>query len=250
MPTSERVKRQFRPNFYHFYKVYLMNSTETAKSTDTLHDWQRSFIEFALEKQVLQFGEFTLKSGRVSPYFFNAGNFNDGESQQRIGEIYAKTLVESDIDFDLVFGPAYKGIPLAASTVFALQNSHGQNKFFSFNRKEAKDHGEGGTIVGAPLEGNLVLVDDVITAGTAIKETLSLLEAFPSASLTAAVILIDRQEKLADSDLSAIQALEQNFGLRILPAIRLDQIMKYLEDNGNHKEALIAMKNYREQYGV
>lgn len=227
-----------------------MNSTETAKSTDTLHDWQRSFIEFALEKQVLQFGEFTLKSGRVSPYFFNAGNFNDGESQQRIGEIYAQTLVESGIDFDLVFGPAYKGIPLAASTVFALQNSHQQNKHFSFNRKEAKDHGEGGTIVGAPLQGNLVLVDDVITAGTAIKETLSLLEAFPNAHLAAAVVLIDRQEKLADSELSAIQALEQNYGLKIFPAIRLDQIVSYLEDNGNYQEALTSMKQYREQYGV
>lgn len=227
-----------------------MNSTKFTKSTDTLHDWQRSFIEFALEKQVLQFGEYTLKSGRTSPYFFNAGNFNDGESQQRIGEIYAKTLIESGIDFDLVFGPAYKGIPLASSTVFALQNSHGINRCFSFNRKEAKDHGEGGTIVGAPLQGRLVLVDDVITAGTAIKETLALLEQFPQASLVAAVVLIDRQEKLADSELSAIQALEQEYGLRILPAIRLDQIMDYLADKGEYQAALTSMEQYREQYGV
>lgn len=227
-----------------------MNSTENTKSTDTLHDWQRSFIEFALQKQVLQFGEYTLKSGRTSPYFFNAGNFNDGESQQRIGEIYAKTLIESGIDFDLVFGPAYKGIPLASSTVFALHNSHGINKHFSFNRKEAKDHGEGGTIVGAPLKGKLVLVDDVITAGTAIKETLALIEQFPGASLEAAVVLIDRQEKLADSELSAIQALEQEYGLRILPAICLDQIMDYLADNGEYKSALVSMQQYREEHGV
>lgn len=226
-----------------------MNSTESPKSTVELTDWQVQFIEFALAKGVLQFGQFTLKSGRKSPYFFNAGNFNDGESQQRIGSIYAQTLMDSGINFDVVFGPAYKGIPLAASTVYALNQNHQKNTGFCFNRKEVKDHGEGGLTVGAQLEGDVVLVDDVITAGTAIKETLSLLEHFPKAKLVAAVVLIDRQERIADSALSAIQALEQEYKLTILSAVQLDSIMAYLTDKPEFEKHLTEMQAYRGQYG-
>jgi len=227
-----------------------MNSTTLQQSTVALQNWQKEFIDFSISKNVLQFGDFTLKSGRQSPYFFNAGNFDDGLSQQKLGEIYAKTLVESGIEFDMIFGPAYKGIPLATSTVYSLSKDHDQNIPFAFNRKEVKDHGEGGQLVGAALEGNVVLVDDVITAGTAIKETLAILENYPKAKLVAAVVLIDRQEKLADSDLSAIQALEKNFGLKILPAIRVDQIMAYIDDKPSYTEFLPLMLSYLKKYGV
>ena len=227
-----------------------MNSTKTQQSTVSLQTWQKEFIEFSISKNVLQFGDFTLKSGRNSPYFFNAGHFDDGLSQQKLGEIYAKTLVSSGLDFDMIFGPAYKGIPLATSTVYALNSQHERNLPFAFNRKEAKDHGEKGMLVGAELKGKVVLVDDVITAGTAIKETLSLLENYPEAELVAAVVLIDRQEKLADSELSAIQALEKNYGLKILPAIRLDQIMSYIDGKEGYTEFLLEMNKYRETYGV
>jgi orotate phosphoribosyltransferase len=227
-----------------------MNSTNSQQSTETLQEWQKRFIDFCISKNVLQFGDFTLKSGRQSPYFFNAGNFDDGASQQHIGEIYAQTLIESGLSFDMIFGPAYKGIPLATSTAFALNASHQRNMPFAFNRKEAKDHGEGGSIVGAELSGDVVLVDDVITAGTAIRETLSLLESFPKARLVAAVILIDRQEKLADSELSAIQSLEKDYGLRILPAIRLDQIIRHIADHPEFAEYLPEIEHYRARYGV
>lgn len=227
-----------------------MDSTDSRLDTASLKDWQQDFIDYSIKKNVLQFGEFTLKSGRQSPYFFNAGKFDDGESQQKIGQIYAQTLVESGIEFDMIFGPAYKGIPLATSTVCALNQHYSRNVPFAFNRKEAKAHGEGGSIVGAPLSGNLVLVDDVITAGTAIKETLAMLEHYPEATLAAAVVLIDRQEKLDGSELSAIQALEQKYQLRILPAIKLEQIMVYIDSAGTFKEHLANMEVYRKQYGV
>lgn len=227
-----------------------MNSTKSQQSTVSVTEWQKRFIDFCIEKDVLQFGSFTLKSGRQSPYFFNAGNFDDGLSQQRIGEIYAQTLIDANVDFDMVFGPAYKGIPLATSTSYALSASFDRNVPFAFNRKEVKDHGEGGQIVGAALSGNIVLVDDVITAGTAIRETLALLEAYPAARLKAAVVLIDRQEKLDDSDLSAIQALEKEFNLTILPAIRLDQIVAHIENMPEFAEHLPHIASYRKEYGV
>jgi orotate phosphoribosyltransferase len=227
-----------------------MNSTNFQQSTVTLQTWQKEFIDFSIAKQVLQFGDFTLKSGRQSPYFFNAGNFDDGLSQQKLGEIYAQTLMESGVEFDMIFGPAYKGIPLATSTVYALSTKYDRNTPFAFNRKEAKAHGEGGQLVGAALEGNVVLVDDVITAGTAIRETLAILEHHPKAKLVAAVVLIDRQERLTDSDLSAIQSLEQDFGLRILPAIRLDQIMAHIETKTGFAEFLPDMQVYRQKYGI
>lgn len=227
-----------------------MNSTNSQQSTVPLQDWQQAFIDFCISKDVLQFGDFTLKSGRQSPYFFNAGNFDDGASQQQIGEIYARTLLSSGIEFDMIFGPAYKGIPLATSTAFALSATHKHNVPFAFNRKEAKDHGEGGSIVGANLEGDVVLVDDVITAGTAIRETLALMENFPKARLVAAIVLIDRQERLDGSELSAIQSLEKDYGLRILPAIRLDQIIAYIAKLPEFAEYLPQIEQYRDEFGV
>ncbi|ATX75351.1 orotate phosphoribosyltransferase [Reinekea forsetii] len=227
-----------------------MNSPNPHQSTAPLQRWQKEFIEFAIHKDVLQFGDFTLKSGRQSPYFFNAGKFDDGQSQQLLGEIYARTLIESGIEFDSLFGPAYKGIPLATSTVIALNSGHHRNVPFTFNRKEAKAHGEGGQLVGAPLSGRVILVDDVITAGTAIRETLSILENHPDAQLVAAVVLIDRQEKLQGSALSAIQALERDYGLSILPAIRLDQIMAYIAEDTRYSEYLPKMAAYRAEHGI
>jgi len=227
-----------------------MNRPNSAQSTAALQSWQKEFIEFSINKGVLQFGDFTLKSGRQSPYFFNAGKFDDGQSQQILGDIYAQTLIDSGIEFDTLFGPAYKGIPLATSTVIALNSHHQRNIPFTFNRKEAKPHGEGGQLVGAPLRGRVILVDDVITAGTAIRETLSILEDHPEAQLIAAVVLIDRQEKLPNSDLSAIQALEVDYGLTILPAIRLDQIMTYISKDGRYSEFLPQMADYRSNYGI
>jgi orotate phosphoribosyltransferase len=227
-----------------------MNSPNPHQSTAALQRWQKEFIEFAIRKDVLQFGDFTLKSGRQSPYFFNAGKFDDGQSQQLLGEIYAQTLIESGIEFDSLFGPAYKGIPLATSTVIALNSGHQRNVPFTFNRKEAKAHGEGGQLVGAPLSGRVILVDDVITAGTAIRETLGILENHPDAQLVAAVVLIDRQEKLQDSALSAIQALERDYGLSILPAIRLDQIMAYIAEDTRYSEYLPKMAAYRAEHGI
>jgi orotate phosphoribosyltransferase len=215
-----------------------------------MQNWQREFIEFAIAKGVLRFGDFTLKSGRQSPYFFNAGHFDDGLSQTKLGEIYARTLLDSGIDFDMIFGPAYKGIPLATSTVFALSHQFNRNVPFTFNRKEVKDHGEGGRLVGAELKGNVVLVDDVITAGTAIRETLAMLKHYPQAKLVAAVVLIDREERLQDSSLSAIQALEQDFGLKILPAIRLSQIMDFVAQHDKFAHLLSQMQAYRDQYGI
>lgn len=227
-----------------------MDSTNNRLSTATLQDWQKSFIDYSITKNVLQFGQFTLKSGRLSPYFFNAGNFDDGLSQKKLGEIYAKTLIEAGIDFDMIFGPAYKGIPLATSTVYALSDQYDRNVPFAFNRKEAKAHGEGGKIVGAPLKGKVVLVDDVITAGTAIKETLAILESHQEAELVAAVVLIDRQEKLDGSELSAIQELEKTYGIKILAAVKLEQIMAYVENEEAFKANLSSMNEYRKQYGV
>jgi orotate phosphoribosyltransferase len=227
-----------------------MDSTNIRPSTATLQDWQKTFIDYSITKNVLQFGQFTLKSGRNSPYFFNAGKFDDGLSQKKLGEIYATTLINAKISFDMIFGPAYKGIPLATSTVYALSDLYDRNVPFAFNRKETKAHGEGGNIVGAPLKGKVVLVDDVITAGTAIKETLNLLENYPEAELVAAVVLIDRQEKLDGSELSAIQALEKNYGIQILPAVKLEQIMAYIEGSDSFDAYIENMNKYRKQYGV
>jgi orotate phosphoribosyltransferase len=213
-----------------------------------MQDYKREFIEFAIENQVLRFGQFTLKSGRISPYFFNAGLFNTGEHLTRLSRFYAAAIQDSGIEFDTLFGPAYKGIPLAATTVVALYDQHQRNVPYCFNRKEAKDHGEGGNIVGAPLAGRILIIDDVITAGTAIGEAMEIIAA-AGASAAGVVIALDRQEK-GKGELSAIQEVEQNFGIQVASIITLSDLMDYLKGDAAMGEHLEAITAYREQYGV
>ncbi|TLE11499.1 orotate phosphoribosyltransferase [Vibrio cholerae] len=210
--------------------------------------YQREFIEFALEKKVLKFGEFTLKSGRKSPYFFNAGLFNTGRDLARLGRFYAAALVDSGIEFDVLFGPAYKGIPIATTTAVALADHHDVDTPYCFNRKEAKDHGEGGNLVGSKLEGRVMLVDDVITAGTAIRESMELIQA-NKADLAGVLVAIDRQEK-GKGELSAIQEVERDFGCAVISIVSLTDLITYLEQQGNNTEHLEAVKAYRAQYGI
>ncbi|ENS5608261.1 orotate phosphoribosyltransferase [Vibrio mimicus] len=210
--------------------------------------YQREFIEFALEKQVLKFGEFTLKSGRKSPYFFNAGLFNTGRDLARLGRFYAAALVDSGIEFDVLFGPAYKGIPIATTTAVALADHHDVDTPYCFNRKEAKNHGEGGNLVGSKLEGRIMLVDDVITAGTAIRESMELIQA-NNADLAGVLVAIDRQEK-GKGELSAIQEVERDFGCAVISIVSLTDLINYLEQQGNNTEHLEAVKAYRAQYGI
>ncbi|GLR04666.1 orotate phosphoribosyltransferase [Vibrio hyugaensis] len=210
--------------------------------------YQREFIEFALEKEVLKFGEFTLKSGRKSPYFFNAGLFNTGRDLARLGRFYAAALADSGIEFDVLFGPAYKGIPIATATAVALADHHDTDTPYCFNRKEAKDHGEGGNLVGAALEGRIMLVDDVITAGTAIRESMEIIQA-NGADLAGVLVAIDRQEK-GKGELSAIQEVERDFGCAIISIVSLTDLVTFLEEKGTDKEHLEAVKAYRAEYGI
>ena len=210
--------------------------------------YQREFIEFALEKEVLKFGEFTLKSGRKSPYFFNAGLFNTGRDLARLGRFYAAALADSGIEFDVLFGPAYKGIPIATTTAVALADHHEIDTPYCFNRKEAKDHGEGGNLVGSALEGRIMLVDDVITAGTAIRESMEIIQA-NGADLAGVLVAIDRQEK-GKGELSAIQEVERDFGCAIISIVSLTDLVTFLEEKGTDKEHLEAVKAYRAEYGI
>ncbi|MCS0395746.1 orotate phosphoribosyltransferase [Vibrio diabolicus] len=210
--------------------------------------YQREFIEFALEKEVLKFGEFTLKSGRKSPYFFNAGLFNTGRDLARLGRFYAAALADSGIEFDVLFGPAYKGIPIATTTAVALADHHDVDTPYCFNRKEAKDHGEGGYLVGSALEGRIMLVDDVITAGTAIRESMEIIKA-NGADLAGVLVAIDRQEK-GKGELSAIQEVERDFGCAVISIVSLGDLVTYLEEKGDAAEHLEAVKAYRSEYGI
>ncbi|WP_210442943.1 orotate phosphoribosyltransferase [Vibrio crassostreae] len=210
--------------------------------------YQREFIEFALEKEVLKFGEFTLKSGRKSPYFFNAGLFNTGRDLARLGRFYAAALADSGIDFDVLFGPAYKGIPIATTTAVALADHHDVDTPYCFNRKEAKDHGEGGNLVGSALEGRIMLVDDVITAGTAIRESMEIIQA-NGADLAGVLVAIDRQEK-GKGELSAIQEVERDFGCAIISIVSLTDLVTFLEEKGTDAAHLESVKAYRAQYGI
>ncbi|HIF9201177.1 TPA: orotate phosphoribosyltransferase [Photobacterium damselae] len=210
--------------------------------------YQRQFIEFALEKGVLKFGEFTLKSGRKSPYFFNAGLFNTGRDLARLGRFYAEALVDAGIEFNVLFGPAYKGIPIATTTAVALADQHDIDTPYCFNRKEAKDHGEGGNLVGSPLEGRIMLVDDVITAGTAIRESMEIIKA-NGADLAGVLVAIDRQEK-GKSELSAIQEVERDFCCAVISIVSLGDVVRYLEEQPGMTDHLAAVQAYREQYGV
>ena len=210
--------------------------------------YQRQFIEFALNKQVLKFGEFTLKSGRISPYFFNAGLFNTGRDLALLGRFYAEALVDSKIDFDLVFGPAYKGIPIATTTAVALAEHHERDVPYCFNRKEAKDHGEGGLLVGSPLQGRVMLVDDVITAGTAIRESMEIINA-NKATLAGVLISLDRQER-GRADISAIQEVEGVYHCKVISIITLADLIEYLEEKAEMADHLAAVRAYRQEYGV
>jgi orotate phosphoribosyltransferase len=212
-----------------------------------MEQYQNDFVDFMLEIGALKFGEFTLKSGRVSPYFFNAGLFNQGSHLSRLGQFYAQAIEFSGIKFDVLFGPAYKGIPLAAAAAIALNDSFNRSVPYSFNRKEAKDHGEGGNIVGHPLEGDILIIDDVITAGTAIREAKYIIEA-SGANTKGVVVALDRQEK-GKGELSAIQEVEQNFGISVLSIINLSHIVDYLKASKN-EEIVSRVENYRSQYGV
>ncbi|PKH07551.1 orotate phosphoribosyltransferase [Moritella sp. Urea-trap-13] len=213
-----------------------------------MKDYQREFIEFALEKEVLKFGEFTLKSGRTSPYFFNAGLFNTGRDLSRLGRFYAAALVDSGIEYDVVFGPAYKGIPIATTTVVALNDHHDIDAPYCFNRKEKKDHGEGGSLVGSALEGRIVLVDDVITAGTAIRESMDIIQAH-KAELSGVLIALDRQEK-GKGELSAIQEIERDYGCKVLSIVTLGDLVSFLADKPEMQQHLETVKTYRENYGI
>ena len=214
-----------------------------------LADYKKGFIEFALDHDVLRFGEFDLKSGRKSPYFFNAGEFKTGGALARLGSYYAEVLVASGLAADCLFGPAYKGIPLVAATSIAMANQYQIDMPYVFNRKEAKSHGEGGTLVGARLEGNVVIVDDVITAGTAIREVMSFFGNSQKATASAVIVAIDRQER-GKADLSAIQEVERDYGLRVLSVVTLNDIVQFLEENGAYKDELKAISSYHAEYGI
>ena len=212
-----------------------------------MQDYQKDFLDFALKTGVLRFGEFTLKSGRISPYFFNAGLFNTGRSLAQLGKYYAQTIVDSGIEFDVLYGPAYKGIPLAAVTSAALAEFHDIDKPYAFNRKEAKDHGEGGIIVGHELTGKVLIIDDVISAGTSVRESVEIIQQ-QGAQTGGVVIALDRQER-GQGELSAIQEVERDYDIPVAAIVRLESLIEYLQvDTANH-EYLDKIKQYREQYG-
>jgi len=209
---------------------------------------KKRFIDLAIKYQVLKFGEFTLKSGRISPYFFNAGLFNSGYALAELGSCYAQTIIDQAIDYDILFGPAYKGIPLVSAIVYALSVNHNIDKAYAFNRKEAKDHGEGGQIVGAELQGRVLIVDDVITAGTAIREAVELIQA-EGAKASAVLIALDRQEK-GKSALSAIQEVKRDYNIEVSSIITLTDLIDYLAGDDAFAEQLASMQAYRSQYGI
>ena len=212
-----------------------------------MEQYQKDFVDFTLETGVLKFGEFTLKSGRISPYFFNAGLFNKGSHLSELGKFYAQAIEASALKFDVLFGPAYKGIPLAAAASIALNDSFNHNVPYSFNRKELKDHGEGGSIVGHPLEGDILIIDDVITAGTAIREAQDIIQNC-GANAKGVIVALDRQEK-GKGELSAIQEVEQIFGITVLSIINLSHIIDYLKTSDDSK-ILSKIENYRSLYGI
>ncbi|WP_257265761.1 orotate phosphoribosyltransferase [Endozoicomonas sp. ONNA2] len=219
-----------------------------------MHQYQKEFLDFAIEQQVLRFGEFTLKSGRTSPYFFNAGLFHSGEAISKLGQFYAAAMVNAGLEFDLLFGPAYKGIPLATATTVALFEKHNRSVPWCFNRKEAKDHGEGGNMVGAPLTGRVVIVDDVITAGTAIREVMTIIGQ-TDATPAAVVVAMDRQEKGQGGsstlkELSAIQEVERDFNIPVLSIVSLANLLEYSENHPQIRRYAPEIKAYREAYGV
>jgi len=213
-----------------------------------MQQYQRDFIQLAINHEVLCFGEFTLKSGRTSPYFFNAGKFQTGAALAALGRFYADALESANVEYDVVFGPAYKGIPLAATTAVALADHHGKDMPYAFNRKEAKAHGEGGSLVGAPLDGKILIVDDVITAGTAVREVMSIINA-EGAAPAAVLIGLNRQEK-GQAELSAIQEVERDYAIPVVSIVCLDDIIEFLEEQGGQQGVVAKIRDYRTQYGV
>ena len=213
-----------------------------------MKDYQHDFIDFAISAGVLRFGEFTLKSGRTSPYFFNAGLFNTGAHLARLGRCYAQAIVAGGTEFDVLFGPAYKGIPLAAATSIALADHHQRNTPWCFNRKEAKDHGEGGNLVGASLSGRILVIDDVITAGTAIRESVDIIQG-AGATLCGVVIALDRQERGRDRR-SAIQEVEESLGITVSSIVTLTHLLEYLQGTPGRDKDVEKITAYREEYGV
>src|SRR5574344_1358015 len=211
-----------------------------------MKEYKKRFIELALKKNALKFGNYTLKSGRVSPYFFNAGLFCSGKDLALLGEFYAEALFDAKLSYDVLFGPAYKGIPIVAATAISLFNKYHIDSPWVFNRKEAKDHGEGGNLVGSPLAGNVVLIDDVITAGTAIRESMQII-AKEEAKLAGVLIALDRQEK-GKGDLSAIQAVERDYQAKVIAIITLGDLIRYLEEKPEMADALAQIRAYRAQY--
>lgn len=213
-----------------------------------MRGYKREFIELALELGVLRFGDFTLKSGRVSPYFFNAGLFNTGYGAAKLGRFYAAAIVESEIRFDMLFGPAYKGIPLATLAAAALAEQHDIDVPYSFNRKEMKAHGEGGSIVGTPLSGSVLIIDDVITAGTAVREAHQIISA-TGAETAGLIILLDRQER-GQGPYSAVQELRKSLDIPVVSIVQLDDLINILEESSEYEQFLEPVLKYRTQYGV
>jgi len=213
-----------------------------------MQTYQQKFIEFALANQVLRFGDFTLKSGRRSPYFFNTGLFNSGSSLARLGHYYAESILASGIAFDMLYGPAYKGIPLASAVAIALAEYHHRDLPYCFNRKEAKDHGEGGMTLGAPLAGRVLIIDDVISAGTSVNESVAIIRA-AGASPVGVSIAMDRQER-GQGETSAIQEVEQRHGLKVTSIIQLATLIRYLQGRPEQAGQLLAIRAYQQQYGL
>lgn len=210
-------------------------------------DFRQAFIQFAVDRQVLRFGEFITKAGRSSPYFFNAGLFHDGDALRQLGQFYAQAILAADVPFDMLFGPAYKGIPLAATTVMSLAEN-GHNVPFCYNRKEAKDHGEGGTTVGAKLSGRVMIIDDVISAGTSVRESVELIRE-QGAAPCAVVIALDRMERGA-GELSAVQEVQQLYGIPVISIATLDNLLAFLQDNEKMAVNLLNINAYRTRYGI
>jgi orotate phosphoribosyltransferase len=224
-----------------------MRSMNANVATDLTSELSREFIAFACDLGVLRFGEFKTKAGRLSPYFFNAGLFNDGTSLARLSDFYARRILASGLQFDVLFGPAYKGIPLAAGAAMALAGL-GRNMPYAYNRKEAKDHGEGGTLVGAPLAGRVLIIDDVISAGTSVRESVELIRA-AGATPAGVLIALDRQER-GQGELSAVQEVEGNYGIPVLSVATLTDLIDYLSGHPDLENKLAAVRAYRSSYGI
>lgn len=212
-----------------------------------MQTYQKEFLDFAIATDVLRFGEFTLKSGRISPYFFNTGLFNTGDALARLGRFYAQAILHSGLNFDMVYGPAYKGIPLACTTAIALAEHHGRNVPYAFNRKEAKKHAEGGIIVGAPLKGKVLIIDDVISAGLSVGESIDIIQK-AGAAPAGVVIALNRLER-GYADISAVKEVEQRYQLQVASIVTLDTLVTYLEEKHAAHPHLAAIRAYRAEYG-